>query len=300
MKLTSIGFVLFIAPRLLIAGGPIKASSDWESENSTIAELQDDLDLSQNFNHIIATADSGYIWARAAAAHSTTITNSSSISKRPVMSSTTSKPKAASNTTSKTTSKTTKFTHLSPGPVKSSHNSIYITPAAGTAHRATTGVTHGNTHTHLRSSKANTSSSTSYSSRKKTAASGASTSSPFCNGSAYTTGPYSSGISYTLATFSSEAPMLTSSFNYGNRHAYNLKNNTCQDLVNLNFSEQWAAVDGDNMVEIFHTMCSANQLFCLDCFGVSKDRCKSNSLDCRKGLRDLARPELANGSGSSR
>lgn len=121
------------------------------------------------------------------------------------------------------------------------------------------------------------------------------------NGSAFTTG-WSSGASYTLsATFSSEAPVSTSDFSGdGSAPAFNLNNITCQDLVNLNSSQQWAAVEGDNMVETFNTMFDSNQLVCLDCFGMSKSDCKSKDPDCLEGLADLAVPEHTKGQGSPR
>ena len=66
----------------------------------------------------------------------------------------------------------------------------------------------------------------------------------------------------------------------------------------LNGSQQWAAVNGDSVVQAYSQMYSGNKLMCSDCFGMDKGACSSKDPGCQNGLRDLAM--IANTTGHSR
>ncbi|KAI4245470.1 MAG: hypothetical protein L6R40_002531 [Gallowayella cf. fulva] len=73
--------------------------------------------------------------------------------------------------------------------------------------------------------------------------------------------------------------------------AYNLKNQTCEDILALPSREAWKATDGSRALQSFVDMYNQDLLVCDDCFGLKKDQCKSKSAACKDGIRTKSIPE---------
>ena len=115
------------------------------------------------------------------------------------------------------------------------------------------------------------------------------------NASAQTTTPplgvsATSTALYTLSTFAGPQD--------GTKAPWNLNNVSCHEMDFLDAQQQWAAVNGDSVVETFSDMYSGNKLMCSECFGRDKQACTSKDVTCQRGLKDLA--AIANTTGQAR
>ncbi|KAL8676547.1 MAG: hypothetical protein Q9186_006942 [Xanthomendoza sp. 1 TL-2023] len=95
----------------------------------------------------------------------------------------------------------------------------------------------------------------------------------------------------TESTDSADAGDSKSSSSLQDAPAYNVKNQTCEDILGQSSTEQWKLTDGSRALQSFVDMYNKDLLYCDDCFGMEKKECKSKSGACQQGIQKSSIPD---------